>query len=617
MTKTRLAIRTLLLFSFLALLAACGKATTLPTTTSTPEITTVYDAEDIADFGSGTPAGTAFYQVDDDTAVIWNVDASLDNYGGVQTPTIRLDFSKAVGFRMEVVDCYSQYIVKLAVEGESEYYYVLSDSGASGVISINVVDAMLSTKYQTKNTQPDPGYASGWKYDGQIKNCSFHILAKGPDGEKQTAELVLKSVSVTNDTEAVTGLTILSDAISGNAITRLKGSSAVQVAATIAPLSIGDQAVLWTSLDPSVATVSADGTVAFVGVGVTSIVATAAIDQSKSASLTVNVTSGYEDPAALATRLTQLAFDGTTTDAQAFEDLFKTTWTGSTGQAFTLASAPFLAVRATEHFAVVENYFNPSSPSDVNFAAQALAGGTSKIGITLEGTGGATVYRMIDGKLYSERYAASFGAVYAEHAAAWSKTASYEENTIVVWDDGSVRKYGLSILATTLIGSYGASDLADPVQWRIPDRALQVEDPVVNALSPASVSTDGDRAVIRQDKYPEAKYCFGGIVSDILAAPAGKDVELILDVASLNRMNDYVKTMWEVKVLYYQALDGAVVSANPIKIASGNTTGVQTIAFTPAYRFFRIYLVVNGSDIGAQFAEATMQIRSLKLYSLD
>ncbi len=615
MTRTRLTIRTLLILSLFALLAACGKATTRVTTTP-PDITTVYDAEDIAEFGSATPAGTAFYRAADDTAVIWNVDASLDNYGGVQTPTMSLDFSKAVVFRMEVVDCYEQYIVKLAVEGESEYFYVLSDSGAAGVISINVVDAMLSTKYRTKNTQPDPGYASGWKYDGQVKNCSFHILAKGPDGEKQTAELVLKSVSVTNDTEAVTGVSLLSEAIVDDTITRLKGSPSIQVSAAVAPAG-SDQSVYWTSLDPSVATVDADGTVSFVGVGMTTIVATAAIDQSKTSSLSVNVTSGYENPAALAARLTQLSFDGTDSDAEAFLDLFKTTWTGTTGQAFAVGTAAFLAVRADGNEAVVENYFDPASPSDVAIAIQALLGGKSRIGITLSGTGGATVYRMIDGILTSERYAASFGAVFAEHAAAWTKTPTYEENAIVVWDDGSVRKYGLTMLSTTLIGSYDAGDLADPAQWRIPDRAHQDEDPVVNALSPASVSVDGGLAVIRQNKYPEAKYCFGGLVSDVLAAPAGKTVELVLDVAALNRMNDYVKTMWEIKVLYYQAPDGAVVSANPIKIASGNTTGVQTVAFIPAYRFFRIYLVVNGSDIGAQFSDATMQIRSFKLYSLD
>ncbi len=218
--------RLFVLLLVLAFLGGCGIATTQPATLTTEPVgwdgeSIVYDATAIARFGSGTPAGTAHRDETNDTAIIWNIDASLDNYGGIQTPMLSLDFSKAVIFRMEVVECFTQYIVKLAVEGESEYFYVLSDSGASGVISINVVDAMLSDKYRTKNTQPDPGYADGWKYDGEVKNCTFHILAKGPDGEKQTAELIVKSIAVYNDQTAVTGVSILS-AASKTASRRLK-----------------------------------------------------------------------------------------------------------------------------------------------------------------------------------------------------------------------------------------------------------------------------------------------------------------------------------------------------------------------------------------------------------
>lgn len=43
-----------------------------------------YEAADIGNFGSATPAGTAIYDSETDTVAIWNVDASLDNYGGVQ-----------------------------------------------------------------------------------------------------------------------------------------------------------------------------------------------------------------------------------------------------------------------------------------------------------------------------------------------------------------------------------------------------------------------------------------------------------------------------------------------------------------------------------------------------
>ena len=83
-----------------------------------------YSAYHISQFGSATPAGVANYNESTDSVSIWNIDASLDNYGGVQTPVLYLDFSKAVIFEMDVIDAYSQYIVKLAVEGELEYYYV-------------------------------------------------------------------------------------------------------------------------------------------------------------------------------------------------------------------------------------------------------------------------------------------------------------------------------------------------------------------------------------------------------------------------------------------------------------------------------------------------------------
>ena len=42
-----------------------------------------------------------------------------------------------------------------------------------------------------------------------------------------------------------------------------------------------------------------------------------------------------------------------------------------------------------------------------------------------------------------------------------------------------------------------------------------------------------------------------------------------------------------------------------------------TITFNPNYNYFRIYLVVNGSDIGEQFSDATMKIGSLKIQSID
>lgn len=621
----KIILTVLLAAAVLAGLSACGTTTTAPTLTSTTTSavgwdgkSVTYSAADIRRFGSGTPAGTVNYDADADTATIWNIDASLDNYGGIQTPTLTLDFSKAVFFQMEVASCYSQYIVKLAVEGESEYYYVLSDSGETGLVSINVVDAMLSDKYRGRNTQPDPGYASGWKYAGQTVNCTFHILAKGPDGEKQTAELVLKSLSVYNDMTAVTGIDISSSALEGGTLRRLKGSDAEALTASVLPAEGTDQDVVWSSLDESVATVDASGNVSFVGVGSTSVVATSTLDQSKSASVPVVVTSGFEDPLDLRNELGTLAVSGSETDAARFLDLFRTTWGTDIDQPIALGSRQALASRISGNALTLENYFDPGVSALVTEAEAHQASGTAYVPLMLTGTGSATVYRWIGGKLYSETYSGYLKIGYAaKTGSAWEKLPRYQEKGIVVWEDGTVRKYEIDVLSATLLGDYAAADLGNPALWIIPDRTLQSTDSVIHALSPAAVSVSSGLATLVQNKYPEAKYCFGGIVGPLLSADAGKEVQIVLDVAALNRMNDYVRTMWEIKILYYRDGGTSVVSSNPLKVASGNAPGIQVVSFVPAYPDFRIYLVVNGSDIGAQFAAAQMQIRSLKLYYLN
>lgn len=608
----------------LAGISACGTSTTTSTVSTTATSvgwdgkSVTYSASDIRRFGSGTPAGTVNYDEESDTAVIWNIDASLDNYGGIQTPMLTLDFSKAVFFQMEVVSCYSQYIVKLAVEGESEYYYVLSDSGDTGVVSINVVDAMLSEKYRERNTQPDPGYSDGWKYAGQTVNCTFHILAKGPDGEKQTAELVVKSISIHNDQTAVTGIDISSPALEAGTLSRLKGSDSETLTATVLPEEGTDQEVSWSSLDDSVATVDSNGNVSFVGVGKTTLVVTSAIDQSKTASIPVDVKSGYEDPDDLLAALTDLEVSGSSADADRFLDLYRTTWGTDTAQTVSAGSRQALASRISGNEVIFENYFDSSLSALVSEAESHQTSGTAYIPLMLSGSGSATVYRWIDGKLYSETYSGYLKVGYARKTGTvWSKSARYQEKGIVVWEDGALRKYEIDVLSSELLGEYSAADFADSSLWTIPDRTLQSLDPVIHALSPASVSLSGDLATLRQNKYAEAKYCFGGIVSPLFSSEEGKEVQLILDVASLNQMNDYVKTMWEIKVLYYQSNGTTAVSSNPLKVASGNAAGVQVVSFVPAYPHFRIYLVVNGSDIGAQFADAQMQIRTLKLYYLN
>jgi hypothetical protein len=594
-------------------------ATTLPSTTAIgwDGNRVTYPASVIRHFGSGTPAGTTNYNASTETVAIWNIDASLDNYGGIQTPTLSLDFSKAVIFQMEVVSVYSQYIVKLAVAGESEYYYVLSDDGRTGIVSINVVDAMLSQKYREKNTQPDPGYASGWKYANQIKNCSFHILAKGPDGEKQTAELVIKSITITNDSTPITGMTIEAADLANNQLTKLKNAASISLTARVLPQDNIDQSVFWESRDESIATVNAEGLVAFIGVGVTEIVATSIVDQSKSTAIIVNVRSGYEDPSELRTRLAMLQYGGSAADVAAFADLFQTTWGASISQALVPSPSTALSSRYHGSTLLFENYFSANNAGHVLEATNRLVAGEAKLTVSLVGNGAATLYRNIDGRLVQERVQGTFQVAYAINASGWTKRSSYTEHGIVAWDNGATTKYEIKLEAATILASYDASMLANPAHWTIPDRTKQTIDPVIHALSPASIAVQNELAVLRQNKYPEAKYCFGGIASNLITALPGKDVQIVLDVTAINQLNPFVKTMWEIKIIYYQSNGTSVVSTNPLKLDSGNTAGVHTVTFRPAYANFRIYLVVNGSDIGAQFAGAEMQIRSLKIQMLD
>ena len=576
-----------------------------------------YKASDIKNFGSATPAGMANYLEDTDTVAIWNVDASLDNYGGIQTPLLTLDFSKAVIFEMEVVSSYSQYIVKLAVEGELEYYYVLSDEGTTGTISINVVDAMLSSKYRTKNTQPDPGYATGWKYDNLKKNCTFHILAKGPDGEKQTAELVLKKISIINDQTAVTKVEILSTQIDNEKIEALKGSNPISLTSKISPESVTNKNVIWTSSNPKIASVNQEGLLSFIGVGKTYIMATSALDQSKSTSILVDVKSGFENPSELTTKLKTLNYDGSSNNLSDFTDLFNTSWASESdmSQTVNISSRLALNYHIENNIIKVENYFDLNNPNHVNEAANYSNLNKAYTMLSLNGGSNATVYRNINGKLYQEIYEGGIKVNYADYTNQWSKMNTYQEQTIIVWANGTVKKYSLNVVSTTLVKAYMANDFVNTNLWTIPDRTKQNLDGVIHALSPASITINNDIVTVKQNKYPEAKYCFGGIVSNILTADISKELEIVINVHGLNQMNDFVKTMWEIKIIYYQ--NDSVVSSNPLKVESGNTTGTHTFKFMPAYDNFRIYLVVNGSDIGAQFADATMQIKSLKLQILD
>ncbi len=575
-----------------------------------------YSAEAITHFGSGTPSGTANYEAATDSAVIWNTSATLDNYGGVQTPTLPLDFSHAVYFEMQVRRVFTEYIVKLAVAGESETYYVLADENALGIVSVNVVDAMLCDKFRARNTQPDPGYATGWKYAGETVNCSFHILAKGPDGERETAELALGYVKISNNQAAVTGVSVSSPALTEGRIARLKGSDPVSLTAAVEPSSIPNQNIIWSSDDPSIAPVDANGNVSFLGVGITKVWAKSQLDQSKAASVEIDVLSGYENVNDLRAKLASLSYGGSASDAEIFNDLYATSWNGSFSQTPTISPLAAIASHAEGVRAVAENSFDPANASEVSEAESHSAGGVASFAFALSGASSATVYRSIGGKLYAETYAASLKAAYAVKNGTWSKADPYVEKAIVAKGDGTAFRYELELRNIAPIGSYAPSDMMDSAQWVVPDRTKLSADPTVNALSPATRSLIDGTLVLKQNKYPESKYCFGGIVSTPLVSEEGKSVQTLIDVASVNALNDYVITMWEIRILYYQSDGITPVSPTPIKVDGANKNGFFTHVFTPAYNHFRLYLVVNGSDIGAQFPDAEIRLNSLKLYSI-
>lgn len=576
----------------------------------------VYSALNISKFGSATPPGLANYNDKNDTAIIWNTDASLDNYGGVQTPMLSLDFSKAVIFEMDVISCYSQYVIKLAVEGVNETFYVLADEGTTGLISVNVVDSMLSDKFVTRRTSPDPGYENGWWYDDMIKKCSFHILAKGPDGERQTAELVLGHLAIYNNMAAVTGVEVQSPDISGGTIAKLKGSQSIALSASVLPSSIEDQAIVWSSEKPEIAAISDAGVLSFINVGRTYITAKSKIDQSKFQKILIDVLSGFENPSSLKTELATLTYGGSSVDRERFGDLFATTWGSEIFQTTNVEAMLALDDHLYQETRVIENYFDPLSSAHTTEAQTHRVADISSFNLYLSGVSSATIYRLIDESLYQESYSSAAKVQYAIYDGSWNYLGRYVEKTIVVTSTGSVYKYELDVIPAALVGNYYPSDFLDDSEWLIPDRNDDSQDRLTRTLSPASLRVSGDVLYIKQNKYSEAKYCFGGIISKNLTIESEKAMTMLLDVASLNQKNDYVKTMWEIKIVYYAEDGETVLNNNPLKVVSGNTIGVHEWTFVPAERHFRIYLVVNGSDIGEQFADAEMGIRSFKMYAL-
>ena len=382
------------------------------------------------------------------------------------------------------------------------------------------------------------------------------------------------------------------------------------------PLSIEDQTIIWSSDNSQIASITATGILSFVDVGQTIITAKSKIDQSKYQRITVDVLSGFENPNSLKTELTNLTYGGSSLDLERFEDLFATTWGENIYQVTTAESMAAIDEHTYGNIRVFENYFDPTNASHITEAQGHRSGNLASFNLFLSSVSSATIYRLIGGQLYQESYSSMAKVKYALLDTAWDYVERYVEKTIVVTSTGGVYKYELDVIPASLVANFYPSDFINLNQWTIPDRSLTAEDSVAHSLSPASLRVSGDIVYIKQNKYSEAKYCFGGIVSDTFTILEEQDLTMMLDVASLNQKSDYVKTMWEVKIIYYAENGTSVIDKNPLKVMSGNEIGFYEMTFRPTYRHFRIYLVVNGSDIGEQFPDAEMGIRSFKMFAL-
>ncbi|MCF7932141.1 MAG: Ig-like domain-containing protein [Acholeplasmataceae bacterium] len=580
-----------------------------------------YLPEDIQMLNASIPQGYAIINPENDqSAIIKSLSPELDNYGGVSTGVLTLDFNYAVIFRMDVVSAYTQYIVKLFVEGESEAFYVLSDQGTPGVVSVNVVDAMLSAKYREKDTQPDPGYATGFKYDGMIKNCYFYIMPKGPDGEQRTAELVVSSISITNyKTPAITGVTLSSPLMSDGTISKLKGTEGVNLNATVVPEGVQDTAVTWMTSNPEVATVNESGFVSFVGVGEAIISAVSVIDQSKTGQVRINVLSGFENKEDLIDELNGIDFTQGRVQSSLtnFDDLYKTTWTeASIIQALrpdpVTSIAHALRIFTESSGLMIENRFNPELLGHVDEALANQVGDQAMASVELAGRNehfgtrsAATIYRKIGGFIFKEALTASskltVDLTYAQvNGTTWSRPNAYDEETIVVFDDGTVTKYKIAIKNVTVIADYDATDFLNPALWADGDTLV---------LAPGSVRDNGDGTVTIREENPTA-YPYGGIVSNLFENLEDRQMEVTIEVTGLNPE----RVLWNVRLIYYN--NGSRVG-NPLTLEASNDTGRFMLGFVPAFDQLRLYLIANGSDISEIAPGAEIKIRTLTFQYID
>jgi hypothetical protein len=623
----------ILIIACIQLLFACKETDTKTTTPNPTEPTTTnikgwngesisYDPADIANLNAATPQGYAIINPNDpNSAIIRSLSPELNNYGGVSTGILTLNFNYAVIFSMDVVSVYNQYIVKLFVEGEPLSYYVLSDEGKTGFISINIVDSMLSDKYRERNTQPDPGYATGWKYANQIKNCYFYIMPKGPDGEIRTAELVLRNITITNfNAPSIQSIEINGSNINNQEITQLKASPSIQLSAVVTPNLVADSRVFWSSEDSNIASVNQNGLLTFTGVGITNIYATSVIDQSKRGVLKVNVTSGYENPQSIITYLNGLNINagGIVASTTVFDDIYRTTWGDQSIYQKIRRNPvlnPSLSVEPTVlgHRVLLENYFNPSNSSEIieaqNESIPSVGAGyklqLAGNNLTYNTTASATIYRKINNMIYKEtisstnnievmvRYALLNGSL-------WTKTTSYDEQTIVVWGNGQVTKYEVFVKGVTLIKSYQGTDFLNTNFWRDGNTMI---------LAPGSVRDNFDGTVTIREENPTI-FKYGGIISELITIDGSRKIEIILEITETNPS----RVMWDIRILYFRNEQRL---GNPLSIEASNRTGRFMLDMIPVTETFRIYLIANGSDIGTTAPGAEVKIRSLKIQYID
>lgn len=214
---------------------------------------------------------------------------------------------------------------------KQQSYYIASTSGASGPItSVTVKSASGKTDRDWKLLTSDIPYgeltddnpANGndrgtktvttdgvtWNLSGNDKYFALVYALQGATGAGYLDSIVVEYGSSSGNDE------LQELFINPSGFTLKEGGSAKLTAASVP--STASAEVSWTSSDPSVATVSADGTVTAVKAGTATITATSAVKPTVKATATVTVTaetavSGNERVQAFHKAVTEISLDAT------------------------------------------------------------------------------------------------------------------------------------------------------------------------------------------------------------------------------------------------------------------------------------------------------------------